>query len=125
MRLKRRFEKDKRMAMSMYRKLLGYQGADKKQPIYEAMPGALVTRAFIHCSPCGDAISPSMGPRSNAYCIECTDVKIESDAKAKADEEKEKEKLAKIKVALEKQKELDDAKRRDDDDTDLTKLTKL
>lgn len=110
---------------SMYRKLLGYQGADKKQPIYEAMPGALVTQAIITCCECNGMISGTMGPRSNAYCIECTDVKIESDAKAKADEKKEKEKLAKIKVALEKQKELDDAKLRDDDDTDLTKLTKL
>ena len=111
------------MKSSMYRKLLGYQGADKKQPIYEAMPGALVTHAFIHCCQCRESISPSMGPRSNAYCVECTDIKIESDAKAKAEAKKEKEKLAKIKAALEKQKELDDAKR-GDDDTDLTKLTK-
>lgn len=112
------------MNMSMYRKLLGYQGANKKQPIYEAMPGALVTHAFIHCCKCGESISHNMGPRSNAYCIECTDIKIDADAKAEVEAKKEKEKLAKIKVALEKQKELDDAKR-SDDDTDLTKLTKL
>lgn len=97
----------------MYRKLLGYQGGDKKQPIYEAMPGALVTRAFIHCSQCGDAISPSMGPRSDAYCIECTENKIVADAKAKKEAEEAKKKLAKIKVALEKQKEEDERKRKE------------
>ena len=98
----------------MYRKILGYQSGDKKQPIFEPMPGALITRAFIHCSQCGDAISPSMGPRSDAYCIKCTEAKIIADAKAKIDAEEEKKKLAKIKVALEKKKEEDEAKRRED-----------
>ena len=91
--------------ISMYRKILGYQAGDKKQPILEAMPGALVTRAFIHCSQCADAISPSMGPRSNAYCIQCTEDKIVADAKALMEAEEEKEKLAKVKIALEQLKE--------------------
>ena len=105
------------MNMSMYRKLLGYQGANKKQPIYEAMPGALVTRAFIHCCQCREAISPSMGPRSDAWCVPCTENKIVVDAKRKAQAEEEKKKLAKIKAALKKKKEEEDeAKRKADAD---------
>ena len=104
------------MTISMYRKILGYQAADKKQPIYEPMAGALVTHAFIHCCKCGESISHNMGPRSNAWCIECTEEKIVADAKAKMEAEKEKEKLAKIKVALEKQKEEDEAKAKLDAD---------
>ena len=84
----------------MYRKLLGYMGANKKYPIYEAMPGALVTQAFIHCCECREAISGTMGPRNNAYCIECTDLKIKSDAKAKLEEEESKKELAKKKALL-------------------------
>ena len=105
------------MNISMYRKILGYQNADKKQPIFEPMPGALITRAFIHCSHCGEAISPSMGPRSNAWCIQCTEDKIVADIKAEAEAEEEKKKLAKIKVALEKQKEEDEAKAKLDKDS--------
>lgn len=86
----------------MYRKLLGYQGANKKQPIYEAMPGALVTQAFIRCCECEGMISGTMGPRSDAWCIECTDVKIESDKKAKLLAEEAKKELAKKKALIEK-----------------------
>jgi len=101
----------------MYRKLLGYQGANKKQPIYEAMPGALVTHAFIHCTNCGESISHNMGPRSDAWCVQCTEDKIVADAKAKAKAEEEKKKLAKIKAALKKKKEEEDeAKRKADAD---------
>lgn len=101
----------------MYRKLLGYMGADKKYPIYAPMPGALVTHAFIHCTQCGESISHNMGPRSNAYCVECTDIKIEADAKAEVEAKKEKEKLAKIKAALAKQKEEEELAKRIADDT--------
>jgi len=59
--------------MSMYRKLLGYTGGDKKSPIFEPMSGALVTQAFIHCSQCGKAIYTQMGPRADAWCIACTE----------------------------------------------------
>lgn len=104
------------MNISMYRKILGYQAADKKQPIYEPMPGALITQAFIRCCHCEGTISGTMGPRSNAWCIKCTEEKIVADAKAKMEAEKEKEKLAKIKVALEKQKEEDEAKAKLDAD---------
>jgi len=71
------------MNISMYRKVLGYMGGDKKQPIYQHMPGALVTQAFIHCSQCMAAISGQNGPRRDAWCIKCTDEKVETDAEAK------------------------------------------
>lgn len=100
----------------LYRKLLGYQGANKKQPIYESMPGALVTQAFIICCKCNEAISSTMGPRSDAWCIECTENKIVADAKAKKEAEEAKKKLAKIKAAIEKQWEEDEAKRKADTD---------
>ena len=67
----------------MYRKILGYSSGDRKQPIYEAMPGQLITQAFIHCSQCNATVSANMGPRRDAWCIECTDGKVESDAEAK------------------------------------------
>ena len=102
----------------MYRKLLGYQGADKKQPIYEAMPGALVTQAFIICCECNGIISGTMGPRSDAWCVECTENKIVADAKAKKEAEEAKKKLAKIKAAMEKQREEDEAKRKAEADAD-------
>ena len=101
------------MNISMYRKLLGYQAADKKQPIYAAMPGALVTQAFIRCCKCGESISHNMGPRSNAYCIPCTEEKIVADAKAKKEVEEEKNKLAKIKEAIKKKLE-EEAKRKEE-----------
>lgn len=57
----------------LYRGLIGYIGGDKKRPVYEAMPGALVTRAFIHCSQCSKAISHNMGPHRDTWCAECTE----------------------------------------------------
>ena len=103
--------------ISMYRKLLGYNGGDKKYPIYAAMPGALVTHAFIHCTNCREAISHNMGPRSDAWCVECTEEKIIADAKAKVKAKEEKDKLAKIKAALAKKKEEDELAKRIADET--------
>ena len=105
--------------VSMYRKLLGYNGGDKRYPIYAPMPGALVTHAFIHCTKCREAISPNMGPRRDAYCVPCTEEKIVVDAKAKAEAEKEKNKLAKIKAAIKKKLEEEaEAKRKAEADAD-------
>ncbi len=47
------------------RKIVGYQ------PIYEPLPGQIVTHAFIVCSICGGAISGSMGPRDGCVCLRC------------------------------------------------------
>ena len=69
--------------ISMYRKILGYSSGDTKQPIYAPMAGALVTQAFIHCSQCGEAVSANNGPRRDAWCIKCTDKKVETDAEEK------------------------------------------
>jgi len=77
--------------LSMYRKLLGYNGGDKKYPIFAPMAGALVTQALIHCCQCREAISGTMGPRRDAWCISCTDEHIETVEKEKKEEARKKE----------------------------------
>ena len=96
----------------MYRKLLGYNGGNRKSPIFEPMAGALVTRAFIHCCECREPICSTMGPRQNAYCIPCTEKKEAGDAvDAKAEQlEKEKEDRLARAEALLKAKAEEDAK---------------
>ncbi len=85
--------------ISMYRKVLGYMGGDKKQPIYQHMKGALVTNAVISCSQCRTMISGHNGPRQDAWCIKCTDEKIVTDAEEKVEARK---KAAAEKVAAKK-----------------------
>lgn len=80
--------------ISMYRKLLGYTSGDRRQPIFAPMPGALVTQAFILCSQCRKAISGTMGPRTDAWCIPCTNENVIAVAKEK--------KAARKKAAAEK-----------------------
>ena len=54
------------------RKLLGYtERPEGFYPLYAAGKGYIVTQAFIHCKYCNSAISPCMGPRSDALCIPC------------------------------------------------------
>lgn len=69
--------------LSMFSEIRGYTSGKKKYPIYAPQAGALVTQAFIHCSQCGEAISSNMGPRSDAWCIPCTDNGVEVAAKEK------------------------------------------
>lgn len=102
------------MTISMYRKVLGYSSGDRKQPIYEAMPGQLVTQAFIRCSQCSAAVSHNMGPRRDAWCISCTDKgeitaakeKIVARKKANADRiAKKKEEVEEAKAEAKKKAE--------------------
>ena len=58
------------------RKQIGWQLV----PIYEAQKGSIVTQAFILCCSCGKAVSANMGPRENAFCMDC--VKDEGEANA-------------------------------------------
>lgn len=81
---------DKREPISMYRKLLGYRSGNRKQPVFAPMPGALVTRALIHCSQCRAEVSPDMGPHRDTWCIPCTE-KGEVKAKEKGEQEREAE----------------------------------
>jgi hypothetical protein len=39
--------------------------------LYESPKGSIVTQAFILCRYCQGAISPTMGPRSDAVCLTC------------------------------------------------------
>ncbi len=41
------------------------------RPIYEPLPGSIVTQAFILCSRCGAAFSSVSGPGSDAVCLAC------------------------------------------------------
>jgi len=106
----------------MYRKVLGYMGGDKKQPIYQHMKGALVTNAVISCSQCRAMISGHNGPRQDAWCIKCTDDKVVTDAEEKVAARKKAtaDALAKKKADAEekaKKKAEDEAK----SDIDFTK----
>ena len=49
------------------REPIGYE----LQPIYAPRRGTVVTQAFILCSSCGSAISPTGGPRYNSLCLKC------------------------------------------------------
>ena len=40
-------------------------------PLYAPATGSVVTHAFILCKYCDCAISPCMGPRLDAVCIDC------------------------------------------------------
>jgi len=40
-------------------------------PLYAPPKGSVVTHAFILCRYCRGAISPCMGPRSDAVCLTC------------------------------------------------------
>jgi len=52
--------------------LIGYTERDEGfYPMYNAKPGSIVTQAFILCRYCRGAISPNMGPRSDAVCVTC------------------------------------------------------
>lgn len=54
------------------RKLIGYTEREEGfYPLYESRPGGIVTQAFILCRYCQGAISPNMGPRSDAVCLTC------------------------------------------------------
>ena len=54
------------------RTLLGYTEREEGfYPLYAAERGSIVTQAFILCRYCNSAISPNMGPRSDAVCIPC------------------------------------------------------
>ena len=53
-------------------KLIGYTEREEGfYPLYESRPGGIVTQAFILCRYCQGAISPNMGPRSDAVCLTC------------------------------------------------------
>lgn len=71
------------MKSVLQRKLIGFRSGDKKQPVYAAMPGSLVTQAFIHCSQCRSMVSGNMGPHRDTWCITCTDKNVEVVAKEK------------------------------------------
>lgn len=43
------------------------------EPIYAPRRGMIATQAFILCSSCRSAISPTGGPRYNALCLRCID----------------------------------------------------
>ena len=90
--------------ITVHRKLLGYMDADRKKPIFAAMPGALVTHAFIHCCECREPISSNMGPRRNAWCIECT-AEEEKAAVQRKKEELEQERLKRIEKRKKKEEE--------------------
>jgi len=54
------------------RKLIGYTERDEGfYPMYAPLQGSIVTQAFILCRYCQGAISPNMGPRSDAVCLTC------------------------------------------------------
>jgi hypothetical protein len=53
--------------MSEDRAVIGYT----LEPLYEGSNGMIMTRAFVLCGSCGDAISGSGGPRYNAVCLRC------------------------------------------------------
>lgn len=55
--------------MSEEQEVIGYT----LEPIYKTKPGMVVTQAFILCSSCGGAVSPTSGPRYNAICLKCVD----------------------------------------------------
>lgn len=40
-------------------------------PLYQSIPGSIVTQAFILCCNCKSAISTTGGPRLYAYCMDC------------------------------------------------------
>lgn len=53
-------------------RLIGYTEREEGfYPLYESRPGGIVTQAFILCRYCRGAISPCMGPRSDAVCLTC------------------------------------------------------
>ena len=54
------------------RKLIGYTEREEGfYSLYESPKGSIVTQAFILCRYCQGAISPTMGPRSDAVCLTC------------------------------------------------------
>jgi len=55
--------------MTEDREVIGYT----LEPIYKTPKGFVVTQAFILCSSCGSAISPTGGPRYNSLCLKCLD----------------------------------------------------
>ena len=104
--------------LSMYRKILGYMKGDKKYPIYQHMPGSLVTNAVISCSQCRAMISGHNGPRRDAWCIKCTDGKVVTDA----EEKKAARKKATIEAAAKKKADAEEkAKQKPEPDIDYTK----
>jgi len=101
--------------ISMYRKLLGYMDADRRKPIYAAMPGALVTHAFILCCKCKEAISSNMGPRQNAWCVSCTDQNEKDVIEQEKEDKLEKDRADALAKRIAKEKE-------DADNTEKDKL---
>ena len=54
------------------RQLIGYTEREEGfYSLYEPPAGSIVTQAFILCKYCDGAISPCMGPRSDAVCLTC------------------------------------------------------
>lgn len=51
------------------REPIGY----RLEPIYPARRGHVTTQAFILCSSCRSAISPTGGPGYNSLCLKCLD----------------------------------------------------
>ena len=104
----------KKEPITMHRKLLGYMDADRTKPIFAAMPGALVTHAFILCHNCNDPISSNMGPRRNAWCIDCT-AKNEELVIQQEKEKKEEERRARLKKKKEEEKRKEEEAKRNID----------
>lgn len=42
-------------------------------PLYPPQRGMVATQAFIMCTSCNTAISPSGGPRYNVICLKCAE----------------------------------------------------
>ena len=54
------------------RPVIGYiEREEGYYKLYAAPKGSIVTQAFILCKYCNGAISPNMGPKYDAVCIEC------------------------------------------------------
>ena len=54
------------------RELIGYTEREEGfYPLYSPPKGSIVTQAFILCKYCRGAISPCMGPRYDAVCLDC------------------------------------------------------
>lgn len=90
----------------MYRKLLGYRSGNRKQPVFAAMPGALITQAYIHCSQCRAEISPNMGPHRDTWCIPCTEKEEEEAPKREARKQEKQREEKKRREALERAERL-------------------
>lgn len=42
-------------------------------PLYPIQTGFVATQAFIMCTSCNSAVSPSGGPRHNVICMKCAE----------------------------------------------------